>query len=109
MVVWKVSYERKAVTSLRIWLLHLRIQQHAQSMYLQYVYKGDVKFFYCLEQYTISFACLLHMGHWCLFFLLTSGVRMFQTFSAHRVAGVPRPRHTGAGGHQLRVCVRQVR
>ena len=34
---------------------------------------------------------------------------MFETFGAHRVAGVPRPRHTGAGGHQLRVCVRQVR
>ena len=44
-----------------------------------------------------------------LAFPLTPGIRGFEAFGAHWVAGVPRPRHTGAGGLQLRVCVRQVR
>lgn len=34
---------------------------------------------------------------------------MFEAFGAHGIDGIPRPRHAGAGGLQLRVRVRQVR
>lgn len=33
---------------------------------------------------------------------------MFKAVGAHGVAGVRRARHSGAGGNQLRVSVRQV-